>query len=253
MSESRAAAPVTLTVSPDGVAEIAMCSADGHNALTDAFAAALEDAIAQAAATSASRVLLLTGTPEVFCSGASKAVLLRLASGDLSPADLHLPRVVLGAALPVIAAMEGHAVGGGFALGLCADIVLLARESRYGCNFMELGITPGMGTTRLLEQALSPALAQELLFTGELRRGADFAGIGGFNYILPRAQVRSKAIELAHRVVDKPRLALETLKSLFAERRLAAFEAAFKTEARMHRIVLGDPATRKRIEAEFVE
>ena len=228
-------------------------SADGRNALTDTLAGALKDAVAQAAAEPASRILLLTGTPEVFCSGASKTVLLRLASGDLSPADLHLPRVVLGAPLPVIAAMEGHAVGGGFALGLCADIVLLACESRYGCNFMELGITPGMGTTRLLEQALSPALAQELLFTGELRRGADFAATGGFNYILPRAQVRPKAVELAHRIADKPRLALETLKKQFAERRLAAFEAAFEAEARMHRVVLGDSETRKRIEAEFVE
>src|SRR5690606_11716010 len=156
-----------LSVSADGIAEIAMRSADGHNALTDAFAGALEDAIARAGADPASRVILLTGTPEVFCSGASKAVVLQLASGDLSPADLHLPRVGLGAARPDIGAMEGHAVGGGLALGLCADIVLLARGSRYGCNFMELGLPPGMGTTRLLAQALSPALAQELLFTGE--------------------------------------------------------------------------------------
>jgi hypothetical protein len=60
-------------------------------------------------------------------------------------------------------------------------------------------------------------------------------------------------MELAHRIADKPRLALETLKRQLAERRLAVFEAAFEAEARMHRIVLGDAATRKRIEAEFVE
>ena len=55
------------------------------------------------------------------------------------------------------AAGEPIKIGGGFALGLCADVILLARESRYGCTFMNLGFTPGMGTTSLLEHVLSTA------------------------------------------------------------------------------------------------
>ena len=70
------------------------------------------------------------------------------------------------APVPVIAAMAGHATGGGFALGLAADIVLLGDESRYGFTFMNLGFTPGMGTTMLCEHVMSPAVAHELLYTG---------------------------------------------------------------------------------------
>ncbi len=246
-------APITWTVRTDGVAEIVMESADGRNALTDTFVASLVSALNDAAAVPESRVLLLKGTSEVFCSGASKELLLRLAGGDMSPAEIDLPRRVLGAQLPLIAAMEGHAVGGGFALGLCADIILVARESRYGCNFIDLGITPGMGTTRLLEQVLPSAIANELLLSGELRRGSDFAESGGFNYLLPKTEVLPKAVDLARRIAEKPRYALETLKGSIAARRIAVFEDALTDEARMHRTVFDQPETRKRIEVEFVE
>ena len=153
----------------------------------------------------------------------------------------------------MIAAMEGHAIGGGFALGLCADIVIIARESRYGLSFMNMGLTPGMGTTRLLEHCLSPALAHELMFTGEFRRGADFANHGGFNYVLPRAEVRSKAMDVAARIAEKPRTALETLKRGLAQRRRQAFEEAFAVETEMHRAALAQPEIRRLIEEEYVE
>lgn len=245
--------PVTLSVSDDGIATVAICSDDGRNALDETFVVSLSDAIAGAAADSRARVILMSGTESVFCSGASKELLIGLASGDLVPSDIQLPRVLLGVPLPVIAAVEGHAVGGGFALALCADIVVLARESRYGCNFMQLGITPGMGTTRLLEHVLSPAIAHELLFTAELRRGADFVGCGGINHVVPKVEVLPKALDIAGRIAEKPRAALQILKRSIAERRVALFEEALSDEVQMHQSVLALPETRKRIEAEFVE
>lgn len=253
MSDRSATAPVNWSVDDDGVATVSMRSADGRNALTNPFVDALTTALKDAADDPSSRVLLLTGLPDIFCSGAAKELLVQLADGDFSPSELYLPRVLLGTRLPLIAAMEGHGVGGGFAVGLCADVVLLARESRYGCNFMELGITPGMGTTRLLEQALTPTVARELLLTGELRRGSAFEGIGGFNYILPKQDVLPKALDVARRIAEKPRFALETLKASIAARRLAIFEEAFEVEAAMHNAVFGNAETRQRIEAEFVE
>src|SRR5581483_7175690 len=105
-----------------------------------------------------------------------------------------LPKYLLDFPLPVIAAMEGHAVGGGFALGLCADIVVVATESRYGATFMNMGFTPGMGTTRLLEHVLSPAMAAEMLFTGEHKKGSFFEGRCA---VLPRAELLAHAMSIA--------------------------------------------------------
>lgn len=243
---------VSLEIDRDGVAELRMHDEAGKNGFSEPFLAALVAAVNDAAENEGARVVLLRGLPEVFCSGAPHDLLLRLVTGRFAPADIVLARQVLDLPIPLVAAMEGHATGGGFALGLCADIVLMARESRYGCNFINMGFTPGMGTTRLLEHVLSPAVAHELLLTGELRRGADFAKHGGINHILPRAEVLPKALDLARRIAEKPRGALVTLKRTLSIRRRQAFEESRTIEALMHEVSFASEATRQRIEEEYV-
>ncbi|MCB9676332.1 MAG: enoyl-CoA hydratase/isomerase family protein [Alphaproteobacteria bacterium] len=214
----------------DGVRTVAMVDRAGANALDGAMARALEEALAVPEGV---RVVVLRGLDDVFCSGASPAVIEGLGRGEIDPGELVLPRAVLGAAVPVIAAMEGHAIGGGFVLGLCADIVLISQEARYGATFMSLGFTPGMGATRLLERVMSPAQAHEMLLTGEPRRGRDLVG-HGFNHVLPRAEVWPRAMELALRLADEPREALTMLKQALSARWLRHFEAAHTVERSMH-------------------
>jgi len=246
-------APVRWSIDAHGVATVEMTDAAGRNALSETFVAALTGALASAASDQAARAIVLVGMKDVFCSGAPKSLLMQLADGAVEPGEILLPKIVLETPLPLIAAMEGHAIGGGFALGLCADIVIIARESRYGCNFIDLGITPGMGTTRLLEQVLSPAIARELLYTGELRRGSAFEIRGGFNHVLPRDAVVTKAYEIAMAIAEKPRLALETLKRGLSIRRRRIFDETLALESTMHRAVLSQPETRRRIEDAYVE
>ena len=245
--------PVRWSGDADGIVTVEMRDEQGRNALSEAFVTALVESLGEASAHPDARVIVLTGSAEVFCSGAPKSLLLDLVDGNLSPGDILLPRIILNTPLPVIAAMAGHAVGGGFALGLCADIVVIARESRYGCNFMDYGITPGMGTTRVLEQVLSAAVARELLYSGELRRGSAFEGCSGFNHVVPRGSVLAKAQEIAQRIAEKPRLALETLKRGLSERRLKMFEESLALESRMHKTVFADPGIRRRILDEYAE
>ncbi len=237
----------------DGVAEVHMSDTDNKNALSRAFVEDLSAALIEAENDASARVVLLRGLDTVFCAGATKDMLRDFASGDLQPHEIRLAGAILDVSLPVIAAMEGHAVGGGLAIGLCADIVLMAKESRYGCNFVDLGFTPGMGTTRLLEHVLSPAVAHELLFTGELRRGSTFANNTGVNHVLSREEVLPKAQAVAERIAEKPRLVLETLKRTLSIRRRAAFEEARTQEALMHTISLSRPEVREDIEARYVE
>lgn len=244
---------VSWHVDADGVAVIHMHDAEGKNALSEGFVGVLIEAMHGAAAEPSSKVLVLVGMEDVFCSGAPKELLMQLVDNKLTPSDIQLPRVLLNAPLPMIAAMEGHAVGGGLALGVCADIVIAASESRYGCSFMNFGLSPGMGTTRLLEHVMSPARAYELMFTGEFKRGSEFKENGNFNYVLPRGEVRAKALDLAARIAEKPRVSLETLKKGLAEKRLGIFEESFVSEQVMHASTLGQPDIRKFIEDEYVE
>jgi polyketide biosynthesis enoyl-CoA hydratase PksI len=242
---------VRLDVDDRGVATVSMGDASGRNAMSEPFVRELSETLGVLARCTDARVAVLLGQPDVFSAGASRQMLEAILDGKLAPSDILLPKAVLDVPVPVIAAMEGHAVGGGLALGLCADIILIARESSYGCNFMNLGFTPGLGTTRLLEHVLSPAIAHEMLYTGQVFRGTHFEGRSGFNYILPRAQVRPQAMDLAARIAEKPRPAIEALKRVLSLGKRQAFEEARTAEAMMHTITFAGPDVRRLIEENY--
>lgn len=218
------------TTDRDGVRIVALRDEAGQNALDRPMVEALTDALAVPESV---RAVVLRGAPEVFSRGASPRVLAQLEEGEIAPTELTLPRAVLGVEVPVVAAMEGHAIGGGLALGLCADVVVLAEESRYGATFVDLGFTPGMGMTRLLERVMSPLMAHELLLGGEPRRGRDLRHVG-FNHVVPRREVWPRALEIADRFAEKRRSVLTMLKAELARPWRRAFEEAREAEAEMH-------------------
>lgn len=226
----------TAHVDDFGVAWVAMIDRAGHNCFTDAFVADLLGALEVAAADPRARVAILTGLSEIWCGGGSLEVLEDVVTGARSPYELTLTRALLEFPLPTIAAMEGAAIGGGFVLGLACDLVVLAERSRYGCNFMDLGFTPGMGATRLLEIALGAPLAAEVLLGASFLRGSHFRGRSLVNYVVPRAEVRLQARAIALSMTDKPRHALVLLKRALAASKRRAFEEARDVEALMHTI-----------------
>lgn len=217
----------------DGVATVTMADAATANALTHELVDALGAAFAGLGRDRRVRAIVLAGLPDVFSSGASREVIDDLVSGRREGGELLLPRVLLECPVPCVAAMAGYAIGGGFALGIAADLIVLADDSRYCLNFLDLGFTPGMGTTALLEHVLSPAIAHELLFTGEARRGRDLARTG-INHVVARAQVLARAHDLAARVAAKPRELLIALKRTLSLPRRQAFELARTHETLMH-------------------
>jgi polyketide biosynthesis enoyl-CoA hydratase PksI len=235
----------------DGVACVQMEDGDHSNALSHEMVDALGEAFAALGRDRAIRAVVLAGLPEIFCSGASRAVLEDLVSGRRAASEILLPRLLLECPVPCLSAMAGHAVGGGFAFGIAADIVLIGRESRYCLNFLNMGFTPGMGTTVLFEHALSPAIAHELMFSGEARLGRDFEGRSGVNYILPREQVLPRAFDLAARIAEKPRQALVALKRALSSGRRQAFEAGRTQEALMHEVSFAAPGVADLIKEMF--
>jgi polyketide biosynthesis enoyl-CoA hydratase PksI len=238
--------PLVEVAIDDGVATISLCDPASGNALSAGMVEVLTRRCEELGRDPAVRVVVLCGAADVFCSGAPPELLAELVrGGGVAPTDIRLARVLLDLPIPSLAAVEGHAVGGGLALALSADIIILARESRFGMPFMDLGFTPGMGTTRLLEHVLSPAIAHELLLTGEMRRGDAFAG-SGVNHVLPRSAVRPKAMDLARRIAEKPRSALELLKRALSLPRRRIFEETYTLETLMHQVSFHDLATRQR-------
>jgi polyketide biosynthesis enoyl-CoA hydratase PksI len=237
---SNDAALVRAHMAEDGVAELTMADDAGRNGMSHAWGQAFLAALDEVSEWRQARVLLLSGLPEVFSTGATLSALQDLRGGCLSPSALDFGRRLIGFPLPVIGVAEGHAIGGGFALLLSCDLAVVSETGRYGANFMALGITPGMGMTRLLEGALGRATAHELLYSGELRRGRLYAGTGAFNAIVPAAQVRQHALMLARALVDKPRDNLVHLKRALSLPRRLALEEAMTVEPLMHGLSLSN-------------
>jgi polyketide biosynthesis enoyl-CoA hydratase PksI len=118
-----------------GVAWIKMNDAEKKNLFSDEFIAELVDTFEKVEAKEP-KVLVLHGLEDVFAAGAEKKNLMDLCDGTVHVKDLVISEKLVHAPFPVIAAMEGHAVGGGLVMAACCDMVLAARESRYGVVFM---------------------------------------------------------------------------------------------------------------------
>ncbi|AFI28404.1 MULTISPECIES: polyketide synthase [unclassified Bacillus (in: firmicutes)] len=158
------------------------------------------------------KAVILTGYDNYFASGGTQEGLLRIQQGVTKFTDDNLYSLALDCEIPVIAAMQGHGIGGGFVMGLFADFVILSRESVYTANFMKYGFTPGMGATFIVPKKLGFSLAQEILLNAGSYRGAELEKRGVPFKVLPRAEVLDYAVELAQELAEKPRNSLVTLK-----------------------------------------
>jgi polyketide biosynthesis enoyl-CoA hydratase PksI len=207
------------------------------------------DALARAVADDeAVHVVLIEGGLRHFCAGARQDSLVgRGAAQAVSAYAAALPERLLAFPLPTVAAMAGHAVGGGLLVGLWCDAAFFAEESLYGANFAALGFTPGMGSTAVLEDAFGGPLAREMLYTGRLLKGRELAETIGRRRVAPRAEVRARALALAEEMAAAPRATLLELKSLVAARRRDQRGPALEREAEAHRRVFALPETARAI------
>jgi polyketide biosynthesis enoyl-CoA hydratase PksI len=238
----------------DGVVFLKLNDHQRKNTFTDEFIDRFLASLEKIEEKGDTKVLVIHGLADVFCAGADKKNLLALCDGVVHVKDLAVSRRILELPFPVIAAMEGHAVGGGLMLAVCCDMVVAARESRYGASFMELGFTPGMGCTRLLELMVGPYVAAEMMFTARLFKGSELATKPvGINAIVPRAEVMKTATDMAQRIGEKNRESLYLLKYALASRRKKMLVDAQVDEDLMHRISFAFPQTRANIENMYKE
>lgn len=202
----------------DRVGLITLNRPDHRNAMTpdllDAFSAAIDEAIGD----SSIRCLLITGKGKCFSAGADlrssmQRTDLGKPSRDASYAMYEPFLKVLDVEVPVIAAMNGHTVGGGFGLTLLADIRVANVDAKYGVNFARLGIHSGLGISYLLPRIVGTAHASELLFTGRLIRGAEALAMGLVTHAEPAEQVLPKAMQVARAICASAPMAVKQMKS----------------------------------------
>lgn len=239
-------------VDSSGIARLKMNDQERKNVFAEDFIHELIENMDALEENEKVKVLVLSGLKEVFSAGAEKQNLLDLCDGKVLVKDLVISEKLINAPFPVIAAVEGHAVGGGLVMAACCDMVVAARESRYGAVFMSLGFTPGMGCTTLLSGLMGPFIASEMMFTAKTYKGSELEKkTTNINYILPKEEVMKKAEDLALMISEKNVKSIRLLKyTLSAPKKKLLIEARLQEDL-MHRLSFAYPETKKTIEETY--
>lgn len=235
----------------DTVAVVTLADRANRNTFGPRLCGQLVRAVETAAADSRTRVILVEGMPELFCGGGSRDELLRFARGEGTFDTDDFFRVFARCPVPVVAAVQGHAIGGGLVLALYADLLVLSERSVYTTNFLRYGFTPGMGATHIVPARLGAALGQEMLWTARGYRGAELRRRGVPLPVVGHGEVPGYARELAAEVARAPRGSLELLKRDMADPLIERTTAAIEREVAMHHISFRLPEVHDRIAASY--
>lgn len=194
---------------------------DRRNAMTVDMGAALSETFADLAEDPDLRVVVLTGAPPAFSAGGDLAMLEDHArrtrdegfdATDEMQAFYERFLAVRELPVPVVAAVNGHAVGAGLCVALGCDLRIVADDARLGLNFARLALHPGMGGSWLLPRIVGEQRAAELLYTGRLASGAEMAGYGLALESLPADEVLPRARGLAEDIAASSPLVVRQLK-----------------------------------------
>ncbi len=235
------------------VAVLAMEEREGRNTFTRRLIADLMAAFDEIGRDQSVRAVVIHGYDAYFCCGGTRDELLGIYEGRVSFADLPFYDLPLRCEIPVVAAMQGHALGGGLAFGCYADLLVMGDSCVYSANFMKYGFTPGMGATLIVPHRLGALLGGEMLWTARSYRGAELAQRGAPATIVKKDRVIETAMDLARELADKPRVALTALKAELARELKERLPATIARELAMHETTFSQPEVRRRIESLFGE
>jgi enoyl-CoA hydratase len=192
------------TTVADAVGRIDLDRPDTRNALSRAMIAALSEALDQLERDPAVRVVLLTGTPW-FCAGADIAEMHDMTLQDALADNFSGCCDRLAACTkPVIAAIEGYALGGGCELIEMCDVVIAAEDARFGHPEIKLGTLSGAGGTQRLARAVGRAKAMDLILTGRLIEASEAERIGLISRVVAKHTAVAAALDVARDIASRP-------------------------------------------------
>jgi enoyl-CoA hydratase/carnithine racemase len=209
----------------DGVMTLTLQRPEKKNALSGAMYDALSDAVQQADLDPSVRVILFQGDGDSFTAGNDMADFARL-SGDKNSAESPVHRfieTISNASKPLVAAVQGNAVGIGTTMLLHCDLVYLADNARLITPFVKLALVPEAGSSWLLPQRIGHARAYAMFALGEPMEAAAALACGLANAVVPQGELRKKARDAALALSKLPGGSLIQTKKLMRDhQRIAA-------------------------------
>ncbi|MFI5957340.1 enoyl-CoA hydratase/isomerase family protein [Cryptosporangium sp. NPDC051539] len=223
-------------VQPGPVSVVRINRPEAHNALNDEVLTGVRDAVRAAALDPRTRAVVLTGSGQkAFSAGADLKQLSDLSvdrAVDLMRAGQEALRQIETAGIPVVAAVNGIALGGGLELVLAATIPVLSARASLGLPEAGLGLIPGYGGTQRLPRAIGRAAAAHLMLTGE-RLDADRAYALGLTPVPPVApdDLMDTAVSIARTIADRGPRAVRAILEALETGRDAPLDAGLRAES----------------------
>jgi 2-(1,2-epoxy-1,2-dihydrophenyl)acetyl-CoA isomerase len=223
----------------EGIATITLNRPEKRNAYTPEMGEEVCDAFTKLRADDAVRVAILTGAGKGFCAGVDLDRLKALQAGTSAGKGpslgedafvTELPRQLLAFPKPVIAAINGAAIGVGATMVLPCDIRIAAAGAKIGFTFTDLGILPGLGSTHLLPRLVGRAKALELVLTAKVILAEEAAQIGLVNAAVPADELANAARALARTMAEKEPPVLAAAKAILNFGESAGMEQAMLNE-----------------------
>ncbi len=201
----------------DGIAVLTINRPDKYNALNDDVVAELSEAMDELKADDAVRAIVITGAGDkAFVSGADIGMLQDLKTSRDAFANSHrgheMTLKVENLPKPVIAAINGYALGGGLELAMACDIRLASDTARMGQPEIGLGISPGYGGTQRLPRLVGKGMAKLLILSGDMIDAQEALRIGLVEKVVPQGEVLNEAKALATKMAEKSPLTLAACK-----------------------------------------
>jgi len=213
MSDTGAGDEVTVAHHGDGVATIRINRPEARNALNIATRKALATACRELGDDDSVRAIILTGGPEVFVAGAD---LRDMAATDaITMYKRRTERwwqAVAEVPQPMIAAVNGYALGGGLELAMACDIIIAGEGAQLGQPEVKVGILPGAGGTQRLTRAVGKFQAMKLVLTGDMVSAGEALRMGLVSEVVPDDEVYGRALKIAQKISRLPPIAVQQAK-----------------------------------------
>jgi len=203
------------------------------NALDSCTLGELEKAIDMIISDDDIYVLIITGEGRAFVAGADIFEMKNMDVGQarqFSKRGFTIFRKIELMEKPVIAAVNGYALGGGCELALCCDIRIASEKAKFGQPEVKLGIIPGFGGTQRLVRAVGVGKAKEMIFTGEMMDAEEAYRIGLVNKVVPEDKLMEEAIKMANTIANNGQIAVRNAKTAINMGREADLETGQSIE-----------------------
>jgi enoyl-CoA hydratase/carnithine racemase len=204
----------------DKIATITLNRPDKLNAFTGPMLDAWVNGLAEAQADPNVNVVVVTGAGRAFCSGGDVG---RMGEGAPSALDhkntlyegVHrVPRQLEAMDKPVIAMVNGLAVGAGMGMCLMCDVRIASTEARFSTGYVRVGLVPGDGDTFFLPRLVGPARALELLWTADFIEAPRALELGIVNRVVPPGELQEATHAFARQIADGPQVPIRMIKRL---------------------------------------